>query len=138
MKKERNLNRDSLDFGNDNIPKLFRTLFFPTLIGMVFNAVLTIIDGIFVGQGVGPNGIAAVNIVAPLFLVVTGTGLMFGIGASVIASIRLANKDIKAANIITTQAFLVGIILTLLILIPCLMVPEGERDSYDLLLCCHR
>lgn len=138
MKKERNLNRDSLDFGNDNIPKLFRTLFFPTLIGMVFNAVLTIIDGIFVGQGVGPNGIAAVNIVAPLFLVVTGTGLMFGIGASVIASIRLANKDIKAANIITTQAFLVGIILTLLILIPCLMFPEGERDSYDLLLCCHR
>lgn len=125
MKKERNLNRDSLDFGNDNIPKLFRTLFFPTLIGMVFNAVLTIIDGIFVGQGVGPNGIAAVNIVAPLFLVVTGTGLMFGIGASVIASIRLANKDIKAANIITTQAFLVGIILTLLILLPCLLFPEG-------------
>ena len=138
MKKERNLNRDSLDFGNDNIPKLFRTLFFPTLIGMVFNAVLTIIDGIFVGQGVGPNGIAAVNIVAPLFLVVTGTGLMFGIGASVIASIRLANKDIKAANIITTQAFLVGIILTLLILLPCLLFPEGEIVCYDLLFCCHR
>ncbi len=105
MKKQRNLDRDSLDFGNGDIPKLFRALFFPTLIGMVFNAVLTIIDGIFVGQGVGANGIAAVNIVAPLFMVITGIGLMFGIGSSVIASIRLANNEIKAANIITTQAF---------------------------------
>lgn len=123
MKKDRNLQHDSLDFGNGNIPKLFRSLFFPTLIGMVFNALLTIIDGVFVGQGVGANGIAAVNIVAPLFMVVTGIGLMFGIGASVIASIRLANNDIKAANIISTQAFLVGTIIILLISLPCLFFP---------------
>lgn len=123
MAENRNLQRDSLDFGNDNIPKLFRALFFPTLVGMVFNALLTIIDGVFVGRGVGANGIAAVNIVAPLFMVVTGIGLMFGIGASVIASIRLANKEIKAANIIGTQAFLVGTIIVLLISLPCLLFP---------------
>ena len=124
MKKERHLDRDSLDFGNERIPKLFRQLFFPTLIGMVFNALLTIIDGVFVGQGVGANGIAAVNIVAPLFMVVTGLGLMFGIGSSVIASIRLANGEIKAANIISTQAFLVGIAIVVIISIPCLFAPE--------------
>lgn len=123
MKKDRHLDRDSLDFGNERIPKLFRQLFFPTLIGMIFNAVLTVIDGIFVGQGVGANGIAAVNIVAPLFMVVTGLGLMFGIGSSVIASIRLANNEIKAANIISTQAFLVGIALVVLISVPSLVFP---------------
>lgn len=125
MKKERHLDRDSLDFENGDIPGLFRALFFPTLIGMVFNAALTVIDGIFVGHGVGANGIAAVNIVAPLFMVVTGIGLMFGIGSSVIASIRLANKEFKAANIITTQAFLVGAILTLLISAPCILFPTA-------------
>ena len=72
----------------------------------------------------GPNGIAAVNIIAPLFMVVTGIGLMFGIGSSVIASIRLANKEFKAANIITTQAFLVGSILTILITLPCIIFPS--------------
>lgn len=92
---------------------------------MVFNAILTVIDGIFVGQGVGSNGIAAVNIVAPIFMVVTGIGLMFGIGSSVIASIRLANKEYKAANIIITQAFIVGAILTLLIALPCLLFPSA-------------
>lgn len=124
MKRDRNLQRDSLDFGNERIPKLFRQLFFPTLVGMVFNAVLTIIDGIFVGQGVGANGIAAVNIVAPLFMVVTGLGLMFGIGSSVIASIRLANNEVKAANIISTQAFLIGIAIVLFISLPCLLIPS--------------
>lgn len=123
MKKD--LDRDSLDFGNERIPKLFRQLFFPTLIGMVFNALLTIIDGVFVGQGVGANGIAAVNIVAPLFMVVTGLGLMFGIGSSVIASIHLANDNVKAANIISTQAFLVGTAIVVLISIPCLIAPES-------------
>lgn len=125
MKKNRHFDRDKLDFGNGSIPKLFKALFFPTLVGMVFNAVLTVIDGIFVGQGVGANGIAAVNIVAPLFMVVTGIGLMFGIGSSVVASIRLANKEFKVANIITTQAFLVSTILTLLISIPCLIFPTA-------------
>ena len=137
MKKERNLDRDSLDFGNERIPKLFRQLFFPTLIGMVFNALLTIIDGVFVGQGVGANGIAAVNIVAPLFMVVTGLGLMFGIGSSVIASIRLAGNEIKAANIICTQAFLVGLAIIVLIAVPCLIAPESVvrmLGSSDILL----
>lgn len=125
MNEEINSGQNSIDFGNGDIPKLFRTLFFPTLIGMVFNAVLTIIDGIFVGQGVGANGIAAVNIVAPIFMVITGIGLMFGIGSSVIASIRLANNEIKAANLITTQAFLIGTILTALIALPSLLFPES-------------
>lgn len=124
MKKDRNLQRDSLDFRNGNIPKLFRALFFPTLIGMVFNAVLTIIDGAFVGHGVGANGIAAVNIVVPLFMLVTGIGLMFGIGASIIASIRLANNENKSANIISTQAFIVGIVIVLLLSLPCALVPD--------------
>lgn len=60
-------------------------MFFPTRLGLIFNALITIVDGIFVGQGVGPDGIAAVNIIVSLYMVVTGTGLMFGIGTSVVA-----------------------------------------------------
>lgn len=110
-----NLDRDKLDFGNGKIGTLFRALFFPTLIGMIFNSVLTLVDGMFVGHGVGANGIAAVNIVAPLFLLTTGIGLMFGIGASVIASIRLSENNVKSARIIMTQAFIIACLLVGLI-----------------------
>lgn len=118
--RSRNLDRDRLDFADGKIGPLFRALFFPTLIGMIFNSALTIIDGIFVGQGVGADGIAAVNIVAPIFMIATGIGLMFGIGASVVASIRLSEQKPKSARIIMTQAFAVGLLLVGLICIVCL------------------
>ncbi len=86
-------------------------MFFPTLIGMAFNSALNICDGMFVGHGVGSNALAAINIVAPLFLVCAGLGLMFGIGASVIGGIRLAEKNIKAARIIMTQAYIAGAVI---------------------------
>lgn len=94
-----------LDYTNGKITRLFSKMFFPTLLGLIFNALLTIIDGIFVGQGIGPEGIAAVNIIAPLFMVATGTGLMFGIGSSVIAGIAISRNDNSRASINTTQAY---------------------------------
>lgn len=124
MTKERNLDRDKLDFANGKIGRLFRALFFPTLIGMIFNSALTVIDGIFVGQGVGAEGIAAVNIVAPIFMVATGIGLMFGIGSSVVASIRLSESNVKAARIIMTQAFIAGLILIGLISLVSFLIPH--------------
>lgn len=102
------MDRDKLDFGNGKIGPLFRAMFFPTLIGMLFNSVLNICDGMFVGHGVGSNALAAINIVAPVFLLCTGIGLMFGIGASVIGGIRLAEGNVKAARIIMTQAYIAG------------------------------
>lgn len=116
----RNLDRDSLDFGSGKIGQLFRALFFPTLVGMIFNSLLTLIDGIFVGQGVGANGIAAVNIVAPLFMLCTGAGLMMGIGASVVASIRLSEGNEKSANIIVTQSFIVGMSIVAIVMLAAL------------------
>ena len=47
------MQRDRIDFGSMNIPVLFRKIFFPTLLGMVCMACITIADGIFVGRGVG-------------------------------------------------------------------------------------
>ena len=47
--------KDSIDFGSMEIPKLFRKLLIPTVLGMVFSAVFVITDGIFVGQGIGSD-----------------------------------------------------------------------------------
>lgn len=121
MEENRNLGRDKLDFGNGKIGKLFRALFFPTLVAMIFTSALTVIDGIFVGHGVGADGLAAVNIVSPIYMVSTGIGLMFGIGASVIAGIRMSENKLKAARIIMTQAFVVGSIIMALVCAVCLL-----------------
>lgn len=85
-KKIKDKDRDSIDFGRSRIVPLFHRIFYPTLLSMVFASLFTVADGIFVGQGVGSDALAAINIVAPLFLMTTGMALMFGAGVSVIAS----------------------------------------------------
>jgi putative MATE family efflux protein len=103
--------RDSIDWGRTSIPRLFVKMFFPTLFGMLLASTVNIVDGIFVGHGVGSDALAAVNIVAPFFLITTGVGLMFGSGVSIVASVHLSHGNVKAANINITQAFAVGTLL---------------------------
>ena len=122
-------NRDALDFAHEPVGRLFRQMFLPTLLGLVSMVVLNITDGAFVGHGVSSDALAAVNIVAPLFLISGGVGLMFGIGSSVVASIHLSRGNTHAANLNITQgigaSFLTGVALMIFItcsyLIPTLL-----------------
>ena len=114
-RKIKDKERDSIDFGKTRIEPLFHSIFYPTLLSMVFASFFTVADGIFVGQGVGSNALAAINIVSPLFLITTGIALMFGVGVSVVASIHLSKNNHKAANINITQAFNVGTLLMVII-----------------------
>lgn len=98
------MKRDALELGEMKIPMLFRKYFVPTLLGMLSMASVTAIDGIYVGHGVGSDGIAAINICIPLLMLFTGFGLMLGIGSSVVASIHLSHGKVKAARINATQA----------------------------------
>jgi putative MATE family efflux protein len=100
--------KDSIDFGKENVGYLFRKMLIPTVMSTVFTALFCITDGIFVGHGIGSDALAAVNIVVPLWLFATGVGLMFGMGASVIAAIHLANGKQKVARIVITQAVIVS------------------------------
>ncbi len=95
--------------------RLFTKMFFPTLLGMFSGSVMNITDGMFVGQRVGSDALAAINIAAPVFMLVTGIALMFGIGASVRASISLAQGKTKEANREITTSLLVAVtVVTLL------------------------
>lgn len=101
--------RDSIDFGKENVGKLFVKLFVPTLLGLLFGAMLNLADGIFVGQGVGSDALAAVNVAAPIFMLATGTALLFGSGASVVVAVHLSHGNYKASRINMTQAFTIAI-----------------------------
>ena len=98
------MQRDAIDLGTVNVYSLFKKYFVPTLLGMLSMSAVTTIDGIFVGHGVGSDGIAAVNICLPAIMLLTGVGLMVGAGCSVVASIHLSRGKVKAARLNATQA----------------------------------
>ena len=85
----------------------------PTRVGMVSMVVLNITDGAFVGHGAGGEALAAVNIAAPVFNIMTAIGLMFGTGSSVSASILLSRGKTKAARIHITQSMMAAVIVTI-------------------------
>ncbi len=113
-----------IDFGTLKVSVLFKKLFFPTLFGMLGISAMTAIDGIFIGHSVGSDGIAAVNIVIPVQMLLTGIGLMIGAGCSVIASLCLAHGRQRMAQINVTQAMLAVSVIALLIMAWMLFDPE--------------
>ena len=118
------MERDAIDFGSLKVSVLFRRLFIPTLCGMLSISAVTVADGIFVGQGVGSDGIAAVNIYVPLLMVFQGMGFMIGIGCSVVASIHLSQSKIRAARLNVTQAMVFVTAVTLLLSSAILLFPD--------------
>lgn len=117
-------NRDSIDFANADIGRLFASLFFPTLLGMLFNMAFIFTDGIFVGHGIGDYGLAAINLIGPIMMLINGVGMMLGVGASVVGAIHLSRDNVKAARINVTQAFTSGISFSMLIGAGCYLFPD--------------
>ncbi|MBQ5709858.1 MAG: MATE family efflux transporter [Alistipes sp.] len=118
------MQRDSINFESSEIGVLFRKMLIPTLLGALAMSAMTVVDGIIVGQGVGSVGVAAINIVAPIYLLMSGIGLMIGAGCSVVASIHLAQNKLKVARLNVTQALLASASLVALIAVVVLAFPR--------------
>lgn len=118
------MKRDAIDFENEKVSVLFRRLLIPTLWGTISLCAVTAIDGIFVGHGVGADGVAAVNIVVPIYQIMSGIGLMIGAGCSVVASVHLSRKKRDIARINISQAIAISTLFTfllsaLILIFPC-------------------
>ena len=87
----------------------------PSIIAMVLNSFITIVDGFFIGNYVGQEGIAAVNLGLPLLYVYLAIGIMIGVGGIAIAGMALGARDIKKCNDVFNQTFISAVIVSLLI-----------------------
>ncbi len=85
----------------------------PASIGFLAMSLNMVIDTIFLGQWIGPLGIAAVTIVLPIIFLMSSIGMAIGVGGSAIISLALGMGDLKKAreifgNQICITAALVG------------------------------
>ena len=118
-------NRDRIDFAHDGIGRLFASLFFPTMLGMMFNMAFIFTDGIFVGHGIGGHGLAAINLIGPVMMLINGLGMMLGVGVGVVAAIHMAHGNVKAARINVTQAFAAGAGMAIVMGALCYLFPHS-------------
>lgn len=99
----------------DSITALLARYSVPAIAGMLVQALYNITDRVFVGRGVGIEGISALTANFPLMLLFMAFGMLFGIGGSSAFSIALGEKNNeKAEKIIAATLFmLVSAIFTL-------------------------
>lgn len=79
----------------------------PSISAMVVSCTYNVVDGMFVGQGVGENALAAVNLTVPFTEITTALASMLTVGGGTIMSIRKGRGDDKGAN----QAFMTSVTL---------------------------
>ena len=86
--------------------KLFVLAALPGAIGMLASALYQLIDGILVGQVLGDTAFAAINLAMPFVIINFALADLIGVGSAVPISVRLGQKEEKAANNIFTCACL--------------------------------
>ena len=115
------------ELGTQPIGKLLTQYAIPAIIAMTASSLYNMIDSIFIGHGVGAMAISGLAITFPLMNLAAAFGSLVGAGAATIASVKLGQKDYKAAqqilgNVITLN-LVIGIaftVVTLLFLDPIL------------------
>ncbi|MDA3732807.1 MATE family efflux transporter [Niameybacter massiliensis] len=96
----------------------------PSALAMFISSLYTVIDGIFVGQGVGDMALAAINIVLPFTVMLFGLASMFAIGGgSQVSKYIGAGESDKAVNIFR-QVFKFLLILSGIISLICIIFTE--------------
>jgi len=84
--------------------KSFFQYFLPTLFGMMLMSVNIVIDGIFVGNGIGSVALASVNVAVPVFSIIISIALLIGVGGGTLYSIAMGEGKYNQARFIFTLA----------------------------------
>lgn len=111
------------DFGKDSIPVLVLKTSIPFMFAQFVNVLYSIVDRIYVGNipAIGADALAGVGVCAPIVTLLSSFGTLFGIGGSVLFSVRLGAGDEKGARKILANSFtmmmIVSVTLTILFLL---------------------
>ena len=91
----------------EKLGKLFLKYTIPSIVGMIFVGVQGIIDGLFVGNIIGENALASINLCQPALQLIMGIALVFSVGGQSIIGINLGKKNIKESQDTFKTALLV-------------------------------
>ena len=107
----------SKELETENVGKLLIKFSIPAVIGMLVNALYSVVDRIFVGRGVGSLALSGVAITFPITNIIMGVGMLVGAGAAAVVSIKLGQKREKEAEKILGNACTLSIILSIIVTI---------------------
>ena len=100
--------------GEERIGKLLLTFSLPAIVGMLVNAMYSVLDRVFVGHmKVGASlALSGITISYPIMIIIMAFGMLVGIGAAALVSIELGKKNKEKAEIILGHALVLVVVLS--------------------------
>ena len=77
-------------------------------LGMIATSCYILADTFFVAQGLGTNGLAALNLAIPVYSVIHGTGLLLGMGGATKFAILKSQGAHRRANTVYTHTLVIA------------------------------
>jgi len=102
--------KHSYNLLTDSVKSLFLRYLLPSISATLVTSIYVLADTIIIGKGVGADGLAALNIILPIFTLFFGTGILFGSGGAVLMSVAFGQGDEHTGKeMFTTSALCVAI-----------------------------
>lgn len=131
--------QEQVAVARESVARSFSRYVSLNVLGMLGVSVYILADTFFIANGVGPEGLAALNYAVVVYVIMHATGLMLGIGAATEFQVRKSCGDAQGANRAFTTALMVAAAAAVLFLAvvqtfaPQLSVALGAReDTFDL------
>lgn len=99
----------------ESVGKSFMRYLIPSTVGMMLMAINIVVDGIMVGNRLGPVALAGVGISVPVYTIFVAMSLWIGIGAATRYSAEMGAKRPDKARVVFSHAIISIFILTMII-----------------------
>lgn len=107
-----------------SLKRQFATYAIPSIVGMTVSSFYTIIDGIFVGRGVGETALGAINIAFPFIMLQIALAMMIAVGGANLFSASRGRGDKEGANNIFLQSMVLVTVFGLVVNIAAMVFIE--------------
>lgn len=103
----------NIDLINEPVKKTFKHYLIPAVLATMVTSIYILVDTIMIGNKIGADALAGLNIVFPPIMILFGTGNLLGIGGSVLMSVALGKNDYNASKKYFTTAVILGLIISI-------------------------
>lgn len=98
------------DLLEGNLKKSFFHYLVTSVAGMMIFAFYVLVDTLFIGRILGSEGLAALNIALPIFGVLSGIGLLLGVGGAAAMSVSLGENNYSEVTALFSTSVILGIV----------------------------
>lgn len=103
----------------ENKVKVILQFSIPSIIAMLLTSLITIADGYFMGNYVGEEGLAAVNLGLPIVYLYLAVGLLFSVGGMAIAGMQMGAGELEKCNQVFRQTLVT--VMVVLVALSCVI-----------------